>query len=77
MKRKILIIIVTVFILVIFSINVFSNNEITNSENNIAENKTLQEQEEDIKEKITETNNKLEYVTRRTYSSTSKNTRIK
>ena len=77
MKRKILIIIITLFLLVTFSINVFSNNEITSSENNIIENKTLQEQEEEIKEKITETNNKLEYVTRRTYSITSKNTKVK
>lgn len=63
MRRKILIIVITFLLLVTFSINVFSDNEITNSEIvNEVENKTLEQQQQEIQDKITESNNKLEYV---------------
>lgn len=63
MRRKTLIIVMIFLLLVTFSINVFSDNEITNSEiTNEVENKTLEQQQQEIKDKITESNNKLEYV---------------
>lgn len=63
MRRKILIIVITFLLLVTFSINVFSDNEITNSEiTNEIENKTLEEQQQEVQDKITESNNRLEYV---------------
>ena len=68
MRRKILTIIVICLLLVCFSINVFSNNEITDTENventTNAEvnNMTLQEQKQDIENKLNESNSRLEYV---------------
>lgn len=67
MKRKILTIIITCLILVSFSINVFSNNEITNTENAEISNSqpnniSLQEQKQDIENKLNEFSSKLEYV---------------
>ena len=58
MRRKILTTTLAVLILVSFSINVFSVNETTNEE----ENKTLEEQQQEIQDKLTESNSKLEYV---------------
>ena len=65
MERKILTMVIICLILVCFSINVFSNNEIANTENatNIeANNMTLQEQKQDVENKLNESNSKLEYV---------------
>lgn len=68
MRRKILTMIIICLILVCFSINVFSNNEVINAENteeatnNEANNMTLQEQKEDIENKLNESNSRLEYV---------------
>lgn len=67
MRKKILTVIIIFLILVSFSINVFSDNEIsneiTNSENtNIENNMTLEEQQQEVQNKLTESNNKLEYV---------------
>ncbi len=68
MRRKILIIVVTFLLLVTFSINVFSVNDIVKNEEtnreatNEVENKTLEEQQQEVQDKITESNNKLEYV---------------
>lgn len=72
MKKKILTIIIVLFILVYFSINVFSENEIANNEisTNIVNseavneeaNMTLEEKKQDVENKLTESNNRLEYV---------------
>lgn len=65
MKRKILTIMIICLMLASFSINVFSNNEINNlenTENTEAENKTLEEQRQDIEDKLRESNKKIEYV---------------
>lgn len=68
MRRKILTIIVICLLLVCFSINVFSNNEITDTENventtnTEVNNMTLQEQKQDIENKLNESNSRLEYV---------------
>ena len=74
MRRKILTIIVICLLLVCFSINVFSNTEatdtevlnsqLTNNETTNAEvnNMTLQEQKQDIENKLNESNSRLEYV---------------
>lgn len=68
MKRKILTMIMTFLLLVCFSINVFSDNEITNEENvgnvigNEENNMTLEEQKQEIENKLNESNNRLEYV---------------
>ena len=74
MRRKILTIIVICLLLVCFSINVFSNTEATDAEalnsqltnnettNAEANNMTLQEQKQDIENKLNESNSRLEYV---------------
>ena len=71
MRKNILTIFIICLLLVTFSINVFSNNEITNSEvTNIEDtnslntqtNMTLGEQQQEIENKLTESNNRLEYV---------------
>lgn len=73
MKSKILTIIIICLTLLCFSINVFSDNEITNSEltnteatnteNTEVANKTLEEQKEEIENKLNESNTRLEYIT--------------
>lgn len=73
MKSKILTIIIICLTLLCFSINVFSDNEITNSEltnteatnteNTEVANKTLEEQKEEIENKLNESNIRLEYIT--------------
>lgn len=71
MRKNVLTIFIICLLLVTFSINVFSNNEITNSEVtnientnslNTETNMTLQEQQQDVQNKLTESNNRLEYV---------------
>lgn len=74
MRRKILTMIIIFLILVCFSINVFSNTEATDTEvlnsqltnnettNAEANNMTLQEQKQDIENKLNESNSRLEYV---------------
>ncbi|MGN1327006.1 MAG: murein hydrolase activator EnvC family protein [Clostridia bacterium] len=67
MKKGILAIIIICVILIAFSINVFSvneeTNEILNSEAlNEQTNMTLEEQYQDVKNKIEESNSRLEYV---------------
>ena len=68
MKKKILTIIITILILVYFSINVFSENEIANNEviSNVLENvensMTLEEQKQEVENKLAESSNRLEYV---------------
>ena len=75
MKSKILTIIIICLLLLCFSINVFSNNEITNSRaNNVtnselntignveANNMTLQDQKNELDNKLNESNIRLEYV---------------
>ena len=71
MRKNILTIFIICLLLVTFSINVFSNNEITNSEVtnnedtnslNTQTNMTLGEQQQEIENKLTESNNRLEYV---------------
>ena len=75
MESKILTIIIICLVLLSFSINVFSNNEMTNSQaNNVtnselntignieANNMTLQDQKNEIDNKLNESNIRLEYV---------------
>lgn len=67
MRRKILTIVIMCTIILTFSINVFSNSEISNEQtnieaSNIENNMTLEEQQQDIQNKLTESNNRLEYV---------------
>lgn len=71
MRKKILTLFIICLLLVTFSINVFSNNEITNSEVtnnentnslNTETNMTLGEKQQEIENKLTESNNRLEYV---------------
>ena len=75
MESKILTIIIICLVLLSFSINVFSNNEITNSQaNNVtnselntignveANNMTLQDQKNELDNKLNESNIRLEYV---------------
>lgn len=74
MRRKILTMIIIFLLLVCFSINVFSNTEATDAElinnqatnnemtNAEANNMTLQEQKQDIENKLNESNTRLEYV---------------
>ena len=75
MESKILTIIIICLLLLCFSINVFSNNEITNSQaNNVtnselntignveANNMTLQDQKNELDNKLNESNIRLEYV---------------
>lgn len=68
MRKKILTMIIIFLLLVCFSINVFSNNEITNEENignvigNEQNNMSLQEQKQEIENKLNESNSRLEYV---------------
>ncbi len=71
MRKKILTLFIICLLLVTFSINVFSNNEITdsevtNNENtnslNTETNMTLGEKQQEIENKLTESNNRLEYV---------------
>lgn len=65
MERKTLVAIMICCIFVCFSINVFSVNEVINTENtnNIEkENMTLEEQRQDIENKLNESNSRLEYV---------------
>lgn len=67
MKRRILTFIIMIVVLFCFSINVFSNTEATNTEtqnaeNNEVSNKTLQEQSDEVKQKLEESNTRLEYV---------------
>lgn len=67
MRKGLLTIIIICVILITFSINVFSvNEEVNELENNEALNEqtnmTLEEQYQDVKNKIEESNSKLEYV---------------
>lgn len=75
MESKILTMIIICLVLLSFSINVFSNNEMTNSQaNNVtnselntignveANNMTLQDQKNEIDNKLNESNIRLEYV---------------
>ena len=64
MKTKVLITCIVCLILVSFSMNVFSTNEALNIENdaNQLTNMTLQEQKQEVEDKITESNTRLEYV---------------
>ena len=75
MESKILTIIIICLVLLSFSINVFSNNEMTNSQaNNVtnselntignveANNMTLQDQKNELDNKLNESNIRLEYV---------------
>lgn len=68
MREKILFISIICVIVVSFSINVFSvgnnitNEEYNNEQTNSIENKTLEEQRDELEEKIQESNTQLEYV---------------
>ena len=63
MKKKIILIILIILILQYFCTFVFAENSITNEiTNNVANKNTLEEQKQEVEDKIDETTGKLEYL---------------